>query len=111
MARQIQLTQDQIVKVLEAMHEICIYVDSDEQLRVTCSICDHNLFVGYEGLNEETQEDIYNNDIGADVIFKLAGEHCLPDSSGISECNSLVSIGIQVDVIASDLNIDLDQND
>lgn len=111
MARQIQLDSDQILKVLDAMHNICVYVGSEEELRITCGTCDHNLFVGFEGEDQNTGMEIYANDIGADDLFIRAGEHCLPGPSGISECESMLSIGVQVDVLASDLNIDLDQND
>lgn len=111
MARQIQLTQDQILKVLEAMHYICVYVGSEEELRITCGVCDHNLFVGFEGEDQNTGTEIYENDLGADELFIRAGEHCLTGPSGLSECEAITAIGIQVDVIANSSGIDLDQND
>jgi len=108
MARKIQLTQDQIIKVLDAMHHICVYVDSEEFLRVTCSLCDHNLFVGFEGENEYGN-CVWENDLGADDLFIRAGEHCLPGPGGVSECDSMQMMGVDVDIIASENGLELEE--
>lgn len=109
MSKQIKLTSNQILEVLEAMHEIVVFVDTFGALRVTCELCDHNLFVGVP-LGSDIDEDevrTFEEDLGADELFILAGEHCLPGKGVPSECDAMLSIGTMIDHTAIAYGIEL----